>query len=65
MEFDLGSLSGAIDGDFIVLFSVRVHWTGRQYAANGIGAVSGMLLIMKGLVRRNPDKRGPCNAYQG
>ena len=31
---------------------------GRDYVANGISVVSGMLLNMKSFVRGNPDKEG-------
>jgi hypothetical protein len=41
----------------------KLHASCTEYAASGIRAVSGMLLIMKGFVRINPDKKGHCNAY--
>jgi hypothetical protein len=37
----------------------------QQCAANGISGVSGMLLIMNGFVRENPDKRRMCAKYRG
>ena len=70
MKFDFRSLGGTFDGVFIALFSVSVDRTGtgsngklhvlpeRDYVANGISAVSGMLLNMKSFVRGNPDKEG-------
>ena len=71
-----GSMGKAFDFVRIALFSDRgsPDWnpgptestlTPLQCAANGVSPVSGMLLIMKGFVRGNPDKRAPCNAYRG
>ena len=58
MEFSLLCSPTAVDWTKTRSQRETTHASCVDYVANGISGVSGLLLIMKGFVRINPDKKG-------
>lgn len=77
IEPAFGPTGEVFDVIFIALTILRSRLTGLgprsngkphlhlHDAANGKCAVSGMLLIIKRFVRRNPDKKTSCDTHRG